>query len=141
MANAAYNTGYKLAFDGTNVWGAADYRAMMLDSTGTAAYDATHDDVADVVANEISQAARATLGNEAIVQDDTNDQIECDCDDIVFSSLAAGDTPDCVVIYLHTGVEANDILLCMAELTTPPAPNGGDYTLNVHADGIMKSSI
>ena len=141
MANAAYNTGIKQCLDGTLTWGSSDFRAMFLDATGTAAYDADNDDVADIVANEISQAARATLAGETIVQDDANDQIEFDCTDPVWTALGVGDTPDSMVVYLHSGAAATDILLCMDELTTPPVPNGGDYTVNVHADGVCKFSI
>jgi hypothetical protein len=141
MANAAYNTGVLQCLNNTLLWGTSDFRAMFLTAAGTAAYDADNDDVADIVANEISQGDRATLAGETIVQDDANDQIEFDCTDPVWTALAAGDTPDSMVVYLHTGVAANDILLCMDELTAPPAPNGGDYTVTVHADGVVKFSI
>lgn len=77
-------------------------------------------------------AGGATLANKAVTLDSGNDYGKLDADDVTWSSLDVG-TPSHAILYDDT--HASDILIAYWELTT--ASNGGDYTLQWHADGII----
>lgn len=134
-----YNTGIEALGDGTIQWGTSDLRCILCTSSYT--YDADHDDLADGVAtDEISQGGRATLDGDATVVDDGNDEVQFDATDETYSSLAAGDTPSQIIIYLYNAVDADAQVLARCALTAPPAPNGGDYTIVWNAEGIFEIS-
>lgn len=134
MANW-YNSGIQKCLDGTIQWGTSDMRMILVKSSYT--FDDEHDDLADGPAgNEISQGGRATLDGEVVTLDDTNNGAYCDATDETFSSLAAGDTPSQFCVYLYNASDASAQLMCRNALTTPPAPNGGNYTIVFASGGI-----
>lgn len=94
------------------------------------AYDST------IQADELSDSSYTTggetLASKAVTQDNTNDRGKFDAADVTFSSLDAG-TPSHAIMYDDT--HASDLLIAYWEVTTPS--NGGDYTLQWHADGII----
>ncbi len=94
-----------------------------------------HDDYADVSGDEESgtgySAGGETLANQATSEDTTNDRGKFDGDDVTWSGLDVG-TPSHAIMYDDT---VSDYLIAYWELTT--ASNGGDYTLQWHANGII----
>lgn len=60
-----------------------------------------------------------------------------DGDDTTFATLAAGDQPAAAITFVDTGNAATDILISYNSLTTPPAPNGGDYKIVWAAAGVF----
>lgn len=137
MANM-YNTGIQDLMDGTIQWGTSDMRCILLTSSYT--FDADHDFVDDVSTWEITQGGRAGLDGETTVLDLANDEVSADATDETYSALTAGDTPSQIVIYKFNASDAAAELLCRCALTTPPAPNGGDYTIVWDAEGVFKIS-
>lgn len=101
----------------------------------------THDFFDDVSGDEESgtgyTAGGATLASKAVTQDNTNDRAEWDAADVTFSSLDVG-TPSHAIAYKSTGVEATSALIAYWEVTT--ASNGGDYTLQWGANGLITLS-
>lgn len=95
-----------------------------------------HDDWADVSANEESgtgyTAGGETLGSVTVTQDDTNDRGVFDGADVTWTGLDVG-TPSHAIMYDDT--HASDLLIAYWEVTT--ASNGGDYTLQWNASGII----
>lgn len=95
-----------------------------------------HTQWADVSANEESgtgyTAGGATLGSQDVTQDNANDLGKFDGADITWSGLDVG-TPSHAIMYDDTA--AGDELIAYWELTT--ASNGGDYTLQWNASGII----
>ncbi len=89
--------------------------------------------------NEISAsgytAAGATLADKAVTQDDTNNWGKFDATDVTWSSLAAA-APKHAVLYDDT--TATKWVLIHWELATDS--NGGNYTLQFGANGIMTIS-
>jgi hypothetical protein len=138
MANM-YSTGLQQLVNGDIAWDTSSFKCMLVTSTYT--YDADHDDRADVT-NEITNTGYTAGGNAittvAATVDDANNQIEADANDVTFTSLAAGDQPYAAIVYLTTGVAANDILIAYCTLTTPPAPDGNNYTIQWGAEGVFK---
>lgn len=141
MANV-YNTGIQALCNGTIDWVSGTNMAMALVTSG---YSFTaEDDVFADLTNEITNSGYTTPGqtidNEATVLDDANDEVQLDCDNETWTSLAAGDLPDAAIIYLGTGTASTAQLLCYCSLTTPPAPNGGDYQIVINSEGVMEVS-
>jgi hypothetical protein len=130
-----YSTGLEDVIDGTTPWTSTPDRRVLL-VTSSHSFDADHDDVADVSANEISQAQREALAGETTIVDDANNRVECDATDTTFASLAAGDTPAYAITYLYNAVDASAILTTSNTLTAPPAPNGGDYVIQWSTEGV-----
>lgn len=93
---------------------------------------------ASVSADECSgtgySAGGETLTNQAVTKDNTNDRADFDADDVTWSSLdvSGGGDPDYTILYDNT---SSDLLMAAWEITT--GTNGGDYTIQWHADGIF----
>lgn len=77
-------------------------------------------------------AGGAALTSVTVTQDNTNDRGVFDAADLTWTGLDVG-TPSHAIMYDDT--HANDKLIAYWEITT--ASNGGDYTLQWHANGII----
>jgi len=135
-----YNSGMKAIGDGSIPWESADVRVLLV--TSSYSFDDTDDFVSDVSAAELTNSgyARVALANAASYVDDTNHRARFDADDALFAALGAGDTPAYAIVYLYNASDAAAALICCCGLTTPPAPNGGDYTIQWGAAGIFTAT-
>ena len=142
MASGMYTTGVVQFLNGDIAWDTSTFKCMLVTSSYT--YDPDHDDRADVT-NEITNTGYTAGGNSvttsAATADDANNEAEADATDVTFTSLAAGDQPAAAIVYLTTGVAANDILISYNELTTPPAPDGNNYIIQWAAEGVFKIAV
>jgi len=77
-------------------------------------------------------AGGATLAGKAVEQDNANDRGTFDATDVTWTGLDVG-TPSHAVLYDFT--HASDLLIAIWEVTT--ASNGGDYTLEFGAVGLL----
>jgi hypothetical protein len=142
MANV-YRTGIRDLGTGVIIWGTSDMYVSMHTSTYT--FDYGHDFFNDLT-NQITNTGYTAGGNvidgETTVIDTGNNEVQFDASDETFTALAAGDQPSQVVVYkLVSGpAGADDPLLCRNALTSPPAPNGGDYTIQWDAEGVFEVS-
>jgi len=120
-------------------WDSGAFKVMLVTTTYT--YDADHNTRSQIT-NEITNSGYSTGGNVlsgmSVVQDDVNDQAEYDANDVTFTSLGAGDQPFAAIVYENVGTAATDRLICYNALTTPPAPDGNNYKIVWHADGVFK---
>jgi len=78
-------------------------------------------------------AGGEVLAGQDVTQDDANDRGVFDATDVTWTGLDVG-TPSHAVLYDEG--HASDLLICYWELGTTPS-NGGDYTLQFHANGII----
>ena len=96
----------------------------------------THTGYASVSAYEVSgtnyTTGGASLANKAVTKDTTNDRGAFDADDVTWSSISAG-TPSHAILYDDT--HASKCLVAYWEVTT--ATNGGNYTLQFNASGVI----
>ncbi len=96
----------------------------------------SHNGLSDVSASEESgtgyTAGGATLAGKAVTKDTTNDRAKFDADDVTWTGLNVG-TPSHAILYDDT--HASDCLVAYWEVTT--ATNGGNYTLQFGANGIL----
>lgn len=98
---------------------------------------------ADVSATEYGSGAGytaggATVSSPTVTQDNTNDRAALDAPDVTFTSLGPLDpaTPSHAILRNDTPTSPADPLIAYWELGST-ATNGGDYTLQFNAAGIM----
>jgi len=135
MADGTYNRGtYEIA-TGTTIWGSSDVRCMLVSTAYTPNRD--HNVVDDVVANEISGAARQTLASETVTENDTDDRTDLDCADVTFPAVPGTVAIGYVVFFRHTGSDATAPLLFWKDFTSAgKSTNGGDVGVTMPANRI-----
>jgi len=127
-----YNKGMEyLAGPGDWSAGGDTYRLFLV--TSTYVFSAAHSFESDLT-NEITNTGY-TAGGHAITTRSVDTSAQALSDNVTITALAAGDQPDAAIIIRDTGTPATSELICYCSLTTPPAPNGGDYTINQPATG------
>lgn len=135
-----YNRGMHEINTGAMIWTSSDVRALLVDSSYS--FNADHNTVADVVANEITGAsgyARVALTSKTDTEDDTNDRDVLDAADTAFGALGTGATIGGVVLYRHvSGTDSANILIGFVDLTNTPT-NGSTFTIAWNASGIFYS--
>lgn len=105
-------------------------RAVLID-TGTYTYSAAHADYADltgVVGTESGVFTTKTVTGGVF-----------DADNITFTGVT-GNTVEAIVIFVDTGVPANDLLIAYIDSASaglPATPNGGDITVTWNGSGIF----
>ena len=96
----------------------------------------SHNGYSDVSAQEESgtgyTAGGATLAGKTVTKDTTNDRAKFDADDVTWTGLNVG-TPSHAILYDDT--HASKTLVAYWEVTT--ATNGGNYTLQFGANGVL----
>lgn len=107
--------------------------------TSTYTFDPDNNFVSGVT-NELSGGnyVRKTV-TPTVTQDDTADAAYADIADTTWTALgAAAGTPARAIFYKFVSTDANSPIVGCVDLTSPPAPNGGDYTLVWSANGIIR---
>ena len=95
--------------------------------------DASYSDVSgDEVSGTGYTAAGEALTSQVVAQDNTNNRASLDAADVTWTGLDAG-TPNYAILYDDTHV--SNYLIAAWEIAT--ASNGGDYTLQWNANGIL----
>ena len=134
MANGVYNRAKRNAANGTLDLGTADTRLMLVTTGYTFNPDHNFLDnggANDPVDHEISVGgyARQALANETVTQDDTNDFAYMDADDVVFTSLAAGQTIGGAILFDQAGgADTARVAIAFYDLVDT-ATNGGNVTI------------
>lgn len=150
MASFVYNTAAKEMWDGTVDLLNDTIKVMLVDSTYSPDRD---DDVVDAGGGsdaadaEISVsgytggyggAGRKTLGTKAITTDKTNDRAEFDAANSSWTALGSGATIVGAIV-IKEGPSADTASRLIAYLDfTDTATNGGDFTLQYDAEGIIQ---
>ena len=121
-------------------WEVDSIRCALLKAAYTP--DKDHSTWADVSANEVAGAGYTTKGvviaNMAVTQDDVNDLAKLDGDDAVFTAvtLTGLNAPQYAVIFDDT--LATDDIICIYDFGSAIECNGGNFTVEFNADGMMK---
>lgn len=140
---AIYNEFKETVMEGVfNLATGGDTLKIILVSGHTPDID-THDVYADVSADEYGSGSGYTAGGETltsqdVTEDTTNDRGVFDAADVTWSGLGALSpaTPSDAILYDDTPGSPADPLICYWELGST-ATNGGDYTLQFGANGIV----
>jgi hypothetical protein len=136
MPSDLYNRG-KTVVASTSPWVPATSLQVLL---ATSAYTPNEDhNTVSQITNELSGGGyvRKTLASVTATQDDTNNRAILDAADVTWTGLS-GSTPTYAIIFDNAGgSDAARSLIGWVELTTPPAPNGGDYIVEWAATGLF----
>lgn len=136
MANV-YNRGKLILSNASTDWTTADIRVLLVTSAYT--YVETQNFVSQIT-NELSGGsyARVALASKTITQDNGTNRSVLDAADTTFVTLgAAAGTPAAAIVYKFNASDAAAELIAYELLTTPPIPNGGDYTIVWSANGVL----
>jgi hypothetical protein len=103
--------------------------------------NADHHFVADVVAAELAGTgyARKTLASPTVTEDDTNDLAFFDAADVVWTGANFG-TVDAAIVYKLVTNDADSPLIACINLTPHVVTNGGDFTAQWAAGGLVKAT-
>ncbi len=142
MAANMYNRGIQDLLKGALWEGGGDYRLLLLNNAGSYSFNADHDFVSDLTpgTNECTGTgyARKTLAGMVATLDDTNDQVKCDATDpSVYSGANFGVVQAAVVFRFVTNDAASPLLAYLDGASFPVTTNGGDLTIQFHADGVF----
>lgn len=139
MANC-YSEGIKQLLNNDIAWDTSSYKCMLVTSSYT--FDPDHSFRSEIT-NEITNSGYTAGGNAittiAAAEDAGANEVECDAQDVTFTSLGAGDQPYAAIVYYNSGGGAgSDTLVAYCVLTTPPAPDGNNYVIQWSAEGVFK---
>jgi len=144
MASAWFNRGKQQVLSGSTSLLSDTIKVMLVTSSYT--FDADHNFVSEVSANEVSVvgytggfagAGRKALANKSVTEDDTNDLAYFDADDLTWTGLATGATVGGAILVKEVTNDAASQLLVFMDLADTPT-NGGDITLAWNASGIVR---
>ncbi len=133
MSNFIYDQAANAAWAGDIAFDTDNVKCYLIDLALYTANAATDQFVSDIPAGAI-KATSANLTGKTIV----NRTI--DANSLAFSSVAAGDPCEAVVIAIDTGVTTTSRLLVYIDTATglPATPNGTDINIEFNAAGIAK---
>jgi hypothetical protein len=136
-----YNSAKQKLGDGSIDWDTDTINCMLIATSAAHTPDIdTHEDYADVSADEAANTNYVAKGDvltpSAPTKDTVNDWAEYDSTDASWTALGNGDVSHAIV-FKDSGTPATSWLICYVELGTTQ-PNGGDYTISWHADGVFK---
>ncbi len=80
---------------------------------------------------------RKALASKTITVDKTNDRIEFDCADIVWTAINAG-TPSQMLIVREITNDLASVLISHHDSGFPVTTNGGDLTVTIDAEGLIQ---
>lgn len=136
MASGMYSKVLKTFADADIDFLVDTIKAVLIDSADYAVALDTHDFLDDV-----ATGARATNGTGTLAGKTTvvvTATLTIDANDLVLTAVT-GDPSEAVVVYKDTGgAESTMNLIAYLELTAAVTPNGGNITLQWHANGLMQ---
>lgn len=140
MADLVYNSFKAELMRGNIDLAAGNFKLMLVTSTYVPDVDA-HADRADVT-NEVVgtgyTAGGAALAGKSVTQDNANDEADFDANDVVWSNATI--TARAAILYLDTGVAANDTLIAYFDFGSDQSSSNGDFTAQFNLNGILSLS-
>ena len=123
-----YNRGKALLANGGVDWDTTDLRGLLVTATQT--FNADHNTVSEIVANEVTGGTyvRKAL-TRTVVENDTNDRAELTIANVLWSALTCTGTPAALIVYKFNAADASAELVSFHDFTATAA-NGGDYTVS-----------
>lgn len=92
--------------------------------------------------NEQTTMGRKTLGSVTVTVDDTNNRVDVDAADIVWTAVAASNAISKIVICYDedTGAGSDTNLIPLVALDCVVTPSGGDITYQFNAAGFYRAA-
>jgi hypothetical protein len=127
MTNALYGKGRELFLNGDIDWANDTIKVVLVDKDASTGYTVSID--ADDFLSDIPAGCR--IATSAALDAKSSTLGVADGGDVTFSTVAAGDPCDVIVIYKDTGDAATSPLIAYIDTATglPVTPNGGDIII------------
>lgn len=156
MASGSYHRNVAKLLDGTIAF-LTDTIKLLLVSTATAyTYNPDHEFISAGGANDIDDAeanvtnytrgfggaGRKTLASKTITPNDTNDRVEFDCADVVYTALggASNQTIAAAVVLKEITNDAASRMFAYLDFTDLTT-NGGDVTIQIASNGFLNFTM
>jgi len=137
MADVIYNAFKKNIMNGSIDLDTDTIKVMLTTSTYEPSQD--NDTYMNQVTNEVTgtgyTAGGATLANEAVTQDNTDNEGVLDADDVTWSTSTI--TARYAVIYKSSGASTTSPLICCIDFGADKSSSGGNFTIQWNAEGIL----
>ena len=137
MADVIYNAFKKNIMNGSIDLDTDTIKVML--TTSTYAPNQDNDTYMNQVTNEVTgtgyTAGGATLANEAVTQDNTDNEGVLDADDVTWSTSTI--TARYAVIYKSSGASTTSPLICCIDFGADKSSSGGNFTIQWNAEGIL----
>jgi len=137
MADVIYNAFKKNIMNGSIDLDTDTIKVMLTTSTYEPSQD--NDTYMNQVTNEVTgtgyTAGGATLANEAVTQDNTDNEGVLDADDVTWSTSTI--TARYAVIYKSSGASTTSPLICCIDFGADKSSSGGNFTISWNAEGII----
>lgn len=156
MASGSYQRNILKMLDGTIVF-LTDTIKMLLVSTAVAyTYDPDHEFISAGGANDIDDAeanvtnytrgfagaGRKTLASKTMTANDTNNRVELDCADVVWTALGGGTNQTLAAAVVLKEITNDAASRQFAYLDfTDTATNGGDITVQIASNGFLNFTM
>lgn len=118
-----------------------DIRVMLCMTNTTADSAFSSANVGDLTLDEHDGAnyVRKALGTQAVNEDTGNERAEFDAVDVTWTSLGAGTRAIAgALIYKHVTNDADSVPVAWIDNPAFPNSNGGDYTIQWNAEGVVQ---
>lgn len=139
MANVIFNDFKEQLLKGTfNLHTAGNtIKVMLVTSAYTVDQDAHDfkDDITNEVVGTGYTAGGATLANQAVSQDNTDNEGVFDADDVTWSTSTI--TARGAVVYKDTGSAATSPLICYFDFGSDQVSSSGNFTIAWNSEGII----
>jgi hypothetical protein len=150
MANGVYNKFKTRLADGTIDWDTTTNIKVMLVGAGYT-FDADHAFVGDIVAQESSGtgytggyggAGRKAIATRTVVQVDASDRAELRTADgtCTWTAINVGVVKAAVIFHEITSDALSELIAYIDTTGFPVTTNGGDFTINWNAAGVIQLS-
>jgi len=138
MATKTYNAGFLSLLNGGTAWATDDVYAILVNATGQAAFNRTHNTYSQVSANELTPAgggySRIAVTGKAVEAQPTANDVRYNCSDVSFGSDVTIDASGGMIIFVkgtHSSPQAADPLLFAWDLPDPASSTNGTFTVRV----------
>lgn len=135
-----YNRGKLILLDASCDWAGDDIRSLLVDATYV--FDADHNFVADVAADEIVDATygRVTIDNRSVSEDDAGDKADLEGDPADYGGLD-NVTPAGIVLFKFVTNDGDSPLIGFSSAGFGAAAVGTGYVVNPQSGSIWLSGI
>ncbi len=132
MATRAYPLNLIKVWNGSVNWSTATIKVLPLNASGT--YNAAHEFVSSVVANEITHGARPIVAG-SVTDDSGNTRIKVTVANTQITSVDAAQTLNAVVVYVEVTNDADSLPMFFVD-GVDIVTDGNNVTITFDAAGI-----
>lgn len=119
----------------------ATLKAVLVKNSHTPNFD-THDFLDDIPTADRAKSTFTTISTPSVGGSATDDAVYVGSNltTVTFASVTTGSKCSAIAIFKSSATEATSPLVCMCSFVASVTAGGGDVTVTVNANGILKAS-